>query len=404
MPPCPATVTRELVVPVIREGKVTEIMGVGNKDTDYVQQDVEAVQILASMVNDIVGRRRIEAALNDSEVRFRTLVEQAGDGFFVLDIQGNVRSVNTAACTQMGYSKEELVQLSMFDLAASPSREKFDRNLALIEKSSPIRYETVYRRRNGTTFPAEVTRSFVTMQGTRYLLTLVRDITERKEAEEKTQVAQEQLRELATRLSNVRETESLTLARELHDEIGQDLVAAKIDLDWINSKLPTDQKALKDRAKQAVETIEVAINSAVNIAARLRPPVLDDAGIIGGLEWQAQEFQNRFEIVCRVISNTSASSLKPEQDIALYRIVQEALTNVARHSAATQVEIRVCEEADCLTLTISDDGKGIGADELMDRKSIGLAGMKERALAIGARFAIEGFAEKGTVVTIEVPL
>ena len=84
--------------------------------------------------------------------------------------------------------------------------------------------------------------------------------------------------------------------------------------------------------------------------------------------------------------------------------LKKALTNVARHSAATQVEIRVCEEADCLTLTISDDGKGIGADELMDRKSIGLAGMKERALAIGARFAIEGFAEKGTVVTIEVPL
>ena len=230
------------------------------------------------------------------------------------------------------------------------------------------------------------------------------DITERKQAEEQKRFANEQLRDFATRLSAIREAESTHLSRELHDEIGQDLIAAQMDIGWIISKLPKDQKGIKDRAEQALDTIDVAINSAVNIAARLRPPILDDAGIIGGLEWQAQEFQDRVEIVCRLISNTSAPSLKPEQDIALYRIVQEALTNVARHSAATEVEIRVCEEAGCLTLTIRDDGKGIASEALADRKSIGLVGMNERALAIGARFVIEGSTENGTTVTVVVPL
>ena len=215
---------------------------------------------------------------------------------------------------------------------------------------------------------------------------------------------QEQLRALSTGLSNIRESEATALSRELHDSLGQDLAALKMDMVWIAPKLREDQQAINSRVEDAVILVDSLMSQVGEIAMRLRPPVLDDAGIIGAIEWQAADFEKRFEIVCKVESKEIARRLTQEQDIALYRIVQEALTNVARHSAATEVEIRVCEEAGCLTLTIRDDGKGIASEALADRKSIGLVGMNERALAIGARFVIEGSTENGTTVTVVVPL
>ena len=153
-----------------------------------------------------------------------------------------------------------------------------------------------------------------------------------------------------------------------------------------------------------MELVDASINITTNIAQSLRPPVLDDGGIVGALESLAREFKNRFEIDCKVIADTSASQLKSKQVLGLYRIVQEALTNVARHSQATEASISLLQGGGRLTLNISDNGKGIGPDAIADPKAIGLVGMKERAMAIGARLVIAGSRHQGTVVTIEVPL
>ena len=398
-----APVTRELVVPIIRNDKVTELMGVGNKDVDYVQHDVEALQVIAGMVSDLIGRRRVESALLDSEARFKALVEQAGDGFELLDEEGRYLDVNVATCVFHGYSRGEMLARTVFDIVPGLTREKFIGD-ALSTTGPPVTLEATHRRKDGTTFPVEVTMSRVNIDGMPYRLVLVRDITSRQQTLLQMRDANEQLRNLAARLDIVREEEAARLARELHDQLGQELTALKMDVAWISTKLHEDQIALKSRAESAIELADIVIGNVADISASLRPPLLDEGGLLNALIVLADDFEKRFEIDCRVVSSTSMPGIEKEQAAVLYRIVQEALTNVARHSSADGAEISVSEEAGFLTLKVSDDGVGIGREAIENFRSIGLLGMKERALAIRAQFEIKSGAESGTVVTVVVPL
>jgi signal transduction histidine kinase len=233
---------------------------------------------------------------------------------------------------------------------------------------------------------------------------IMRDITERKRSEQRAQAAHAQLRVLTHGLNTVREEETAMLAREIHDELGQQLTGLKMDVSWIASKLDARQSALKARATEALAHIDASIETVRDIAARLRPAILDHLGLVAAIEWHAQTFQKKSGIDCEVISNKSAIRLKPDHAIALYRIVQEAMTNVVRHAGATRIDVGLYQKDARLALEIRDNGRGIEPDAHAGRKSIGLLGMRERARAAGARFAIEGFPGKGTVVTVQMPL
>ena len=360
--------------------------------------------LLIQLSRSEVRRAHSTAVLAQSEARSRQLFERASEGILIASPNGDLISLNYSFARMHGYSIDEMLGMSLKNLDAPADAQLIPERAERILSGESVTFEVEHYHRDGHVFPLEVSASMILSGGERLIQAFYRDIAERRQAQESAMAFQEQLRALSTGLSNIRESEATALSRELHDSLGQDLAALKMDMVWIAPKLREDQQAINSRVEDAVILVDSLMSQVGEIAMRLRPPVLDDAGIIGAIEWQAADFEKRFEIVCKVESKEIARRLTQEQDIALYRIVQEALTNVARHSAATHVEISIFGEVDCLTLMIMDNGRGIGSEALAHSKSIGLLGMKERALAIGATLTIDSAPGKGATITVKVPL
>ena len=231
---------------------------------------------------------------------------------------------------------------------------------------------------------------------------------ERKLAEEQLASSLEQLRALAAHLQSVREEERTRIAREIHDELGQILTGLKIDLSWLDAELAagdlTTPRLPREKVKSMSNLIDTTIQVVRKIATELRPGILDDLGLAAALEWQAQEFQTRTGIRCEFTSTLEEIDLDAGRSTAVFRIFQETLTNVARHAHATGVRISVKEQGSQLLLEVRDDGRGITDHELANPRSLGLLGMRERALLFGGEVKIGGVLGNGTTVTVSVPL
>ncbi len=222
--------------------------------------------------------------------------------------------------------------------------------------------------------------------------------------EEELRRSHAQLRALSARLLRVREEERSHVAREIHDELGQALTGLKLDLSWLADGLPESQRPLRSRIRAIARRVEETIRTVRRIATTLRPGLLDDLGLAAALEWQAQEFQAHTGIRLRFASSLRDARLDRDLSTSVFRIFQEALTNVARHSRATFVDVRVREETGRLLLAVHDNGRGITEAERSDRGSLGLLGMRERALAFGGELDVTGGPRRGTEVTLRVPL
>jgi signal transduction histidine kinase len=228
------------------------------------------------------------------------------------------------------------------------------------------------------------------------------DITERKRAEEQLKSSYEQLRALSARIQSIREEERTTIAREIHDELGQALTGLKMDLSWLRKKIPEEE--LIEKTQSMLKLIDSTIQTVRKISTELRPGILDDLGLIAAIEWQAGDFQSRTGIKCEFDSSLEEVALEREVSTAIFRIVQETLTNVVRHANATQVNIKVGEEDGILLVEIEDNGRGITGKEVSSPKSLGLLGMRERAHLFGGELEIKGTSGERTVVMVRIPL
>lgn len=226
-------------------------------------------------------------------------------------------------------------------------------------------------------------------------------------------VPREQLRALTARVTAAREQERTEIAREIHDELGQQLTGLKLDVAWLKRRItaiaaagvlePREADSLGDKMQAMSEHMNDTIHSVRRIAIRLRPPLLDDLGLAAAIEWHLQEFEKRTEIICRFLTTHEEFELDQERATALFRIFQEALTNVARHAQATEVEVRLEITDSVIMLTVKDNGRGLDGHKILTPDSLGLLGMKERALSVNGEVTLEGRAGLGTTVTIEIP-
>jgi PAS domain S-box-containing protein len=231
----------------------------------------------------------------------------------------------------------------------------------------------------------------------------VMDVTESKRAEQELLRSFDQLRALAARLQSAREEERTRAAREIHDELGQALTAIKIDLAALIRDLPGDSGPQRQRSQSILKLLDDAIQSVRRIATELRPGILDDLGLSAAVEWAAEEFQARTGTRCEVSLPGVDIALDPERATALFRILQETLTNVARHANATRVEVRLTQENEDLILQVHDNGQGIGDEHLSESRSLGILGMRERALLLGGELTISGDPASGTTVRVRIP-
>jgi PAS domain S-box-containing protein len=232
------------------------------------------------------------------------------------------------------------------------------------------------------------------------------DITQAKMHEQELQRARDQLRQLTLRDQTVREDERANVAREIHDELGQALTMFRIDLDWLENRLVRtavlDLDALKDKTEQMKKMVDGTLHTVRRVISSLRPAVLDELGLKAAIEWQAQEFSRRAGIRCAVQADF-VENVDKEVSIAVFRIFQELLTNVLRHSRASRVNVQFSSEPASLNLSVRDNGRGFSMAEAAGKKSFGLLGMRERVSALGGRFEISSNVGEGTAVTVSLP-
>ena len=232
-----------------------------------------------------------------------------------------------------------------------------------------------------------------------------RDITDKHRSMEQLQISREQLRALASRLQKIREEERTEVAREIHDELGQALTGLKLDVSWMKSRLPRDHDMM-EQCVSVIQRIDQTLTAVRRIATSLRPSVLDQLGLVAAAEWQGQEFRARTGIDVEMAISTDGGAIPDDLGSSAFRILQESLTNVARHAKATRVSIRLEQTPVLLRLEVKDNGVGISTRclEANDTTSLGVIGMRERALACGGQLDICPNADGGTTVQLLVPL
>jgi PAS domain S-box-containing protein len=385
------TLKREFTSP--RNGRTYEA-------TDTPVEGAEGETLKLQILHDLSERKQNEEALRRSESRLRMLMEEASDGIGIIDRKGVLQEVNPELCEMLGFARDELIGMPLTslipaeDLAANPV------DLESFEHGGVRRIERRMRRKNGEVLNLEVSARRLadgSIQG------ILRDVTGQKAEREELQRSREALRKLAVHLQSVREEERKAVAREIHDELGQVLTALNMDVSWVARRLPASDPALQEKVRGISGLLKDSIRMVQRIASELRPGILDDLGLAPAVEWQASEFQKRTGIACSVEIEPESLTAGRDAGTALFRIVQEALTNVTRHAEAKSVKIRLLADADATSLEVEDDGWGIAEESARDPKSLGLVGMRERALALGGELKVGRGAAGGTKLVARIP-
>lgn len=232
----------------------------------------------------------------------------------------------------------------------------------------------------------------------------IQDITKQKEYEQHILDINTKLRNLSAHLQTAREEERIFIAREIHDELGQQLTGIKLDVAWLKNKAETHYPEGKERIERLIESINATINKVRKIATNLRPGVLDDLGLEAAIEWHFQQFKEQNELECHITTSQLNHNYGKAINTAVYRIFQEALTNINRHANATEVDVKLYEQDHHLILEVSDNGKGISDTEKNNTKSLGITGMKERAVILDGEFTITQQESGGTLIKVSIPL
>ncbi|HEV3140562.1 MAG TPA: PAS domain-containing protein [Vicinamibacterales bacterium] len=367
--------------------------------------DGEVVGFIGSCL-DVTNRKAAELELRASEMRFRLLAENASDMIYRYRLFPTYQSeyVSPAVTMLTGHTPEEFM--------ADPELafrliHRDDRSLALAIRKDPKRFrEPIILRwvhddgrivqvehRNVPVFDSH--GRLVALEG------IGRDVTDRLAIETRLRASERRMRQLAASVEQARENERRDIARELHDELGQSLTAIKLELARTVQALTKRQLPPEslDSLQSMFGGIDVAIETVRRLATSLRPPALDYLGLVAAIETEAAVIARRTGIRCQVTGNRNVPQLDPEQTTAVFRIVQEALTNVVRHASASSVKIRIDGTPAGVSVKVQDNGRGARLKEQADRSALGVLGMRERAEMIGGALAITSAPGKGTSVS-----
>ncbi len=368
------------------------------------------------IMRDISERRLAEERLDRLHHHNQVVLNSAGEGIYGVDREGRLTFVNPAAAKMFDWEAEALIGQSLHalvhqtDLRGMPLTEEHCLSGETSRRDELREHvDSVFWRKDGTSFPVEYVSTPIQERGEIVGAVVVfKDTTDRKRAEEQLQDSLRRLRKLSGRMEGIREEERGRIARELHDELGVGLTCLKIDLSRLGGlfgeRLPMQDRAKVDEKVRGMkEQVDSTITSVQRIVAELRPGVLDDLGLVAAIEWQCRDFQRRTGISCRCIVSHEDLRVDPEHATAVFRICQEALTNVTRHAQATGVQVQLDDQGVGLQLQVSDNGRGIPQDRLADARSFGLLGMRERAGLLGGEVQITTQEGAGTTILLRLP-
>ncbi len=361
---------------------------------------------LRGIIIDISELKRYELALKVSEEKYRTLFDQKLDGVVVMDQTLRILLANSAAAEIFGFdSAMDLTGLNFFDFITLDDEFGFRYVVRNIFESGLSQLTDVRcKKKNGAEIWITLVCHSINYQGNMSGLASFRDITLQKKADEALTRSRVEIQNLYAHSHMVREEERNLIAREIHDELGQALTALQIDLYWLQKRLDPADQEVQDKTRSMSSLISDSIAAVQRVCSKLSPPILDELGIVAAIEWQVSEFEKHCGIRTEFHSGVSELDITRDCSIAIFRIVQEALTNVARHAAASKVIVKLSKLDGNLLVRVTDNGKGIPQNQISSSYSYGLLGMKERALAFGGQFEIKRGQRGGTTVRFSVPL
>lgn len=367
-----------------------------------------------------VQRKRMEEELRESELKFRTLFNNNNDGLIVAGIEDKKFLLgNPMICRLLGYSQEEFKGLGIKDIHPDEALphvfEQFEKQA---KREIAVAENIPVKRKDGSVFYADISSSPITLDKKEYLIGAFRDITNRKAAKEaiikrneelaglnkEVERQREQLRILSARLAETEEAERKRLALELHDQVGQKLSAIGINLNIMLAQMPEEAvRRVRPRIEESLDLVGETTECIRSVMADLRPPMLDDYGLLSAINWYTQQIGARRGISVEVSAKEIIPRLPAQEENFLFRIVQEALVNVVKHAQATRVTVTIeSDGTGAIRLFIADNGVGFDTSRRNAPNKWGLITMAERARAIGGECRIESRPNRGTRVIVEM--
>lgn len=371
-----------------------------------------AVMLLATILFFVQTRQRKDSdrALSRLETRLSGIIESAMDAIITVDDREHIVIFNAAAEAVFGCPRAEALGAPLawfiperFRAAHSGHIKRFEGADVASRRMSAQRIVTGLRR-NGEEFPIEASISKTADHGGRFFTVILRDVTERVRAEEALRRSKDELRELAAVASTVREQEKSRVARELHDELAQSLTALKMDLLWVKERTPAGQELLMSKLEAMRVMLDGTVAATRRISADLRPLMLDDLGLIPAAEWLVQNFAQRTGIHCDFGFDPPGLELQDPHATAIFRILQESLTNIARHAQASLVNVTLDANDGEIMLRVRDNGRGFASDDPRKPNSFGLVGLRERAYLLDGEVRVDTAPGKGTLIEVRIPL
>lgn len=336
-------------------------------------------------------------------------IDSAMDAIITIDDEQRIVLFNAAAEAMFGWPRAEVVGAPLSVLI--PQRFHGSHAVAVghFGAAGPTRRRMAQdrivtgQRRGGEEFPIDASISHLTHEGRRYFTVILRDVTLRLRAIEDLTRSRAETKALAAAAQDALEHEKRRIARELHDELGQSLTMLTMDVAWCKAHLPAGNAAVSAHFARMEDLLKSTVAATRRIASDLRPLMLDDLGLAPALEWLVETMAQRSSIECTLHMDEAALDLPPIHSTALFRIVQEALTNIAKHARATEATVEIARDADRLRVVVRDNGVGFDAARPRKPASFGLLGLRERVSLLRGEVCIDS-TDRGTRVAIDLPL
>jgi PAS domain S-box-containing protein len=367
-------------------------------------------QLFTGIIRDISERRNTENALRSTERRFAIAFNANPTPSTISTLDGRFLDANEQFLRTAGFAREEVVGRTALELGLWPNPEDRSELMRRLRDDGFVRgFEAHMRTKTGARRVLNLSVERIELDGQPCLLHSGQDITLRKLAENALRESEARLRALSARLESAREEEGRRIAREIHDELGGTLTTLKWNLDGMAERLssppsPAEVDRIRKSVPMMVDLVESTMMTVRRIASDLRPSVLDELGVVAAIEWQVRRFETSTGIPCTFEADPDAPELDRDRATAVFRILQEILTNVLRHAKASQVHVAIGQMGGNFILDVRDDGRGIAQDEMVAARSLGLLGMRERALLVGGEVKIQGVPGRGTSVVVTIPL
>ena len=371
----------------------------------FSEEEIQLIETIARDVAFAISEKKSQLALISSRQKYKLLFDYNPMPMWMLSYpERNFIEVNKAALVHYGYSREEFLQMNVIDIRPTMDKYLFEKLLDELNIGNDYKGVWRHKKKNGDIIKVEIIAHDIMYEGNNVRLILANDINEKIKAEEKLQQSYKQIKQLATHLQNIREQERTNIAREIHDELGQQLTGLKMYISWLSKKIISQEPEIKTKFTNTIELIEDTIKTVRKISTELRPSMLDDLGLLAAMEWQSTEFEKRSGIPIEFINLTNNHAIPSKYTTGLFRIFQESLTNVARHADAKKIVSSLSIANKQLVLTIQDDGKGFVLHNIGSKKTLGLFGMKERTMEMGGSYEIKSEPGRGTTVSIQIPI